>query len=215
MSKYSRTYHLNFSPGATSDDRIAISCKRLIGKEIVILEKADGGNCGYDNGGTFDRSHAAYTTSAWSRWVRELHSMRIKGNLEDGLFLFGENLEGIHSIEYTNLKSYFYLFGARHNTTWLSWDKILEYAYLLDLEVVPVLFRGIVNSEKELEDLVNKFMTEPSELGGVKEGVVVRVTEEFENDKFPECVQKYVRPNHVTTDKHWSRNWKRAKLINK
>ena len=36
MSKYNRTYHFPFSPGATNDDRIANSMSNLIGQEIVI-----------------------------------------------------------------------------------------------------------------------------------------------------------------------------------
>ena len=42
--KYPRSYHLYFSPGATSDDRIAISTDSLINTEIIITEKMDGSN---------------------------------------------------------------------------------------------------------------------------------------------------------------------------
>ena len=42
MSKYNRSFHLNFSPGATSDDKIADNINNLIGREIVITEKLDG-----------------------------------------------------------------------------------------------------------------------------------------------------------------------------
>ena len=101
----------------------------------------------------------------------------------------------------------------RKMNLWLSWDEVEEYAYLLDLELVPVLFKGIVNSKKELEDLVNKLVKEPSELGGVKEGVVVRVSKSFKDDVFTDNLQKWVRPNHVTIDSHWTKNWKRAKLV--
>ena len=34
---------------------------------------------------------------------------------------------GIHSIEYSNLDSYFYIFSALKNgKKWLSWDEIVE-----------------------------------------------------------------------------------------
>lgn len=213
-TKYNRTYHLYFSPGTTSDDKIALSCDNLLGREIVITEKLDGSNTSFINDGVYGRSHAIFTENSWDREVRELHSTKIKGSLSDGVFLFGENMEGIHSIEYTNLKSYFYLFGIRDNDMWLSWDEVEEYVYLLDLELVPVLFKGVVNSKNELEKLVNRLVSEPSELGGVKEGVVVRVTEAFSDDDFSSNLQKWVRPNHVTTDEHWTKNWKRAKLVN-
>jgi len=212
MSKYGRTYHLPYSPGATSDDKISDSIDSLIGKEIVITEKLDGENTGMINDGVYARSHADFTKSPWSREVRQLHDIKVRGNLEDGVFIFGENMEGIHSIEYSNLKSYFYIFGVRDNNIWAPWDKVEEYSYLLDIPTVPVLFKGVINSEVELKDIVDKLVSEPSELGGEREGVVVRSAGLFHNDDFKENVMKWVRANHVTTDEHWTRNWKRSKI---
>ena len=102
MSKYNRTYHFPFSPGATNDDRIANSMSNLIGQEIVITEKLDGENTGMTRGGVYARSHADYTTSPWSREVRQIHD-RIKFDILEDVFIFGENMEGIHSIEYNIL----------------------------------------------------------------------------------------------------------------
>ena len=212
MSKYNRTYHLNWSPGATSDDKISNSIDNLIGIDIVITEKLDGENCGMTNDGVYARSHATFTTSAWSREVRQIHDIKVRGQLEDNVYLFGENMEGIHSIEYSNLKSYFYLFGVRDNNIWIPWQSVEEYAYLLDLELAPVLFKGKVNSEKELKDIVNDLVNKPSELGGEREGIVVRNAGLFNNDDFKDNVMKWVRANHVTTDEHWTRNWKRSKI---
>ncbi len=213
MSKYNRTYHFPFSPGATNDDRIAETMSNLIGQEIVITEKLDGENCGMTDGGVYARSHAAYTTSPWSKEVRNLHKLVVEDELGDGVYLFGENMEGIHSISYSNLTSYFYIFGMRDNNIWVPWEKVEEYAYLLDIPTVPVLFKGIVNSEKELKQLVEKLSKEPSELGGQREGVVARVADMFHNDDFSTHVMKWVRKDHVTTTEHWQRNWKKAKLI--
>lgn len=213
-SKYNRSYHIKFSPGATSDDKIADDITCLIGREIVITEKLDGENTGMKNEGVYARSHGTFTTSAWSREVRQLHLMKVKDNLDENTFIFGENMEGIHSIEYTNLDSYFYMFGIRDNLVWLSWDEIEEYSYLLDIPTVPVLFRGIVNSEKELRDLVEGLVKYQSKLGGDIEGVVVRISDRFNDYDFKKSLQKWVRPNHVTTDTHWTRNWKKAKLKN-
>lgn len=212
MSKYNRTYHLNWSPGATSDDKISDDISNLIGTEIVITEKLDGENSGMVNDGVFARSHATFTTSNWSREVRQLHDIKVRGNLDDDVYLFGENMEGIHSIEYTDLKSYFYLFGVRDNNIWIPWEQVEEYAYLLDLETVPVLFKGLVGSEKELKEIVDDLVSKPSELGGEREGIVVRNAGLFHNDHFKDNVAKWVRKDHVKTDQHWSRNWKKAKI---
>jgi len=214
MSKYNRTYHLNWSPGTTSDDRIAPSVDSLIGIDIVITEKLDGENTGMTKDGVYARSHAAFTTSPWSREVRQIHE-RIKRDLSEGVFLFGENMEGIHSIEYTNLTSYFYIFGVRDNNIWVPWDAVEEYAYLLDLPTAPVLFKGRVESEKELKDLTERLVSHPSALGGKCEGIVVRNANMFHNDDFAKNVLKWVRKGHVQTDSHWTRNWRKASVENK
>jgi len=212
MSKYGRTYHLPWSPGTTSDDRIAKSVESLLGIDIVVTEKLDGENCGMIDGGVYARSHATFTTSAWSREVRDLHKQKIENSLGEGVYLFGENMEGIHSIEYLDLTSYFYIFGVRDNGIWISWDKVEEYAYLLDLPTAPVLFRGRVETEKELKELTEDLVSQPSALDGNCEGVVVRNAGEFSNENFGTNVMKWVRKGHVKTDTHWTRNWVKAKI---
>jgi ATP-dependent RNA circularization protein (DNA/RNA ligase family) len=212
MSKYSKTYHLSWSPGVTSDDKISNNLYNFLGKEIVITEKLDGENTGMINDGVYARSHGTYTTSAWSREVRQLHDIKVRGQLEDGVFIFGENMEGIHSIEYSNLKSYFYIFGVRDNNIWIPWEGVEEYSYLLDIPTVPVLFKGVVNTEKELKDLVERLVKEKSELGGEREGVVVRSASLFHNDDFTDNLLKWVRKDHVQTTTHWTRDWKKSKI---
>lgn len=214
MSKYPRTSHLFFSPGSTNDDRIADSAESLIGIDIVITEKLDGSNSSIVNKGVYARSHVDFSKNPWDREVCNIWQ-RIKSDLSEDVFLFGENMEGIHSIEYTNLESYFYIFGVRDNNIWISWDEVEEYAYLLDLPTVPVLFKGIVNSEKELQKLTESLVSQPSKLGGPIEGVVVRNAEMFHNDDFSSNVMKWVRAGHVQTNDHWTRNWKKAKINNK
>jgi hypothetical protein len=212
MSKYNRTYHLPWSPGTTSDDRISDDVDTLLGTEIVITEKLDGENAGMTDEGVYARSHATFTTSAWSREVRQLHKMKVEDMLGEGVFLFGENMEGIHSIEYTNLESYFYIFGVRDNEIWIPWEKVEEYSYLLDIPTVPVLFKGVVNSTKELQHIVEDLVSKPSKLGGKREGIVVRTAGMFHNDDFVDNVMKWVRKDHVSTDVHWTRNWRKADI---
>jgi len=51
--------------------------------------------------------------------------MQIAHEVSPDLMLFGENMVGIHSIEYDNLQSYFYLFSIyRIGVGWLSWDEV-------------------------------------------------------------------------------------------
>jgi hypothetical protein len=46
----------------------------------------------------------------------------------------------------------------------------------------------------------------PSMYGDTREGVVIRVADSFKLDDFPNYVCKWVRPNHVQTDEHWTKN---------
>ncbi len=209
-TKYNRTYHLPFSKGATNDDKIAKDISHLIGREIIITEKLDGENCCMTHNAVYARSHSAPTISNWSKEVRRIHST-IKDAIGN-LWIFGENMEGVHSIEYTNLKSYFYIFGIRYQNVWLSWDDVFTYARCLELPTVPQLFKGRVDTPKQLQELVERFMGQKSRLGGEIEGVVVRQYEAFNEEDFGKSVLKYVRANHVQTDEHWTKNWKKARL---
>ena len=211
MSKYNRTYHLPWSPGTTSDDRIAPSVQSLIGVDLVITEKLDGSNTAFTKDGVYGRSHVEFTKNPWDVKSLEIWEY-IKRSIDPDVYIFGEGMYGIHSIEYSNLSSYFYIFGVRDGKIWISWDGVEEYSYLLDIPTVPVLFKGQVQSEKELKLLTESLVSQPSALGGKREGIVVRKSDMFHDDDFSESVMKWVRKGHVATDSHWTRNWKKAKI---
>ena len=66
--------------------------------------------------------------------------------LPDNVQLFGENMFGIHSIEYDELSSYFYLFGVLENgSDWLSWDHVTELADEIGVPTVPMVTRQHVS----------------------------------------------------------------------
>lgn len=211
MSKYPRTFHLPWSKGASNDDKISDDVSPLIGTDVVITEKLDGSNSSLTNKGVYARSHSDFSKNPWDKQMWNIWE-RIKNDLSDGVYLFGENMEGIHSIEYTNLDSYFYIFGVRDNNIFISWDEVEEYSYLLDIPTVPVLFRGVINSEKELKNITESFAKEKSKLGGPIEGIVVRNANMFHSDDFSNNVMKLVRANHVTTDEHWTKRWQKASI---
>lgn len=207
--KYNRTFHFPFSPGATNDDKIATSMDKLIGVPIVITEKMDGSNTSLETDGCFARTHTGAPTHPSFNMLKALHSS-IKSIMEPGTQLFGEWCFAKHSIEYSELPSYFMLFGVRYLNNdgkgkhrWGSWTDVEMWAGDLGIATVPLLFTGKVSSEKELQQLVESFMNQPSSCGGIREGVVVRLAQSFSDNDFSSCVMKCVRANHVQTSEHW------------
>lgn len=208
--KYGRTYHFPFSPGTSSDDKILKNWQAILQHELVVTEKLDGENTCLKESGVYARSHAAPTRNPWAANMWDIWKC-LKNDLKS-LEIFGENLYGLHSIEYTKLEHYFFVFAIRDGDEWLAWNDVCFYAKVLNLPTVPVISKGKFN-EKELEIHINTEIKKGSKLGGECEGFVIRNIEAFERNDFKNNVIKYVRANHVKTDEHWTRNWKRAKLV--
>jgi RNA ligase len=206
--KYNRTFHLPWSPGATDDDKIAIDVSALLNVPIVITEKMDGSNTSLEHDGCFARTHAGPPVHASFNGLKSLHAS-VKYIIEPGTQIFGEWCYALHSIAYSELPSYFMIFGVRHlnesgvKHQWGSWDDVNMWAKDLGISTVPELYTGIISSEKELKELTNSFMNQPSVCGGIREGVVVRVASSFEDEVFSQSVLKCVRANHVQTSEHW------------
>lgn len=227
--KYGRTYHLPFSPGVTNDDRVNKDWFEdvKVMSRILWTEKLDGENTCLSRNGVYARSHAAPTTSPWSKWIRNDWSQK-SHDIDEDIEIFGENLEGIHSIEYRGLKdSFFYVFAVRDNTRqlWLSWDEVEFYAKYFGYPTVPILM-DIDFGDKEMsltkfsfEDVevpISKLNSHDPVTGDVctAEGYVLRNYYEFPCEKFKNNVMKYVRAGHVQTDEHWTKHWRRATLLN-
>ena len=80
-----------------------------------------------------EASHASFGP------IKQLAS-QISYLLPTDIQLFGENMFGIHSIEYDRLESFFYIFaGLKDGSTWLPWDHVTELANEIGVPTVPVL----------------------------------------------------------------------------
>lgn len=193
--KYPRTPHLPWSPGATADDVSLRETSRFEGKEIVVTEKMDGENTTIYR----DHVHARSVDSvhhASRSWVKALQG-RLAAHIPAGFRISGENLFAVHSLRYERLPSYFLVFAIWDaDNRALSWDETVEWAQMLELDVVPVLYRGTWD-EAKVRALTASL--DPN----TQEGLVVRVADAFGFDAFGASVAKWVRPNHVTTDDHW------------
>lgn len=151
--KYCRSLHAQISLGTTSDDRFmpneyVSSFAKM--DQLILTEKLDGQNNCFNKYGVFARSHTAPTTHPWDKPLIERWQL-IKNDLND-LEIFGENMYGIHSIAYSKLESYFYVFAVREHDQWLSWEEVKFYANLLDFPVVPEIAVKQELTVKEKED---------------------------------------------------------------
>lgn len=202
--KYNRTFHLPWSKGATNDDKIAKGVSSLLNVPIVITEKMDGSNTSLESSGCFARTHASAPTHSSFDALKALHAS-VKYIIDKDIQIFGEWCFAKHSIEYSELPSYFMLFGVRYldENRWGSWTDVEMWAGDLGVSTVPLLFTGKVSSEKELQTLTESFINQPSCCGGIREGVVVRLAQSFDDDNFSKFVMKWVRANHVQTTEHW------------
>lgn len=221
-TKYPRTYHVPFSPGTSSDDR-KLTQEQFeewyLSVPLIVTEKLDGENTCFSMSDVYSRSHAAPTRHPWSRNLWDTGGLlwKVKDKIGEDEYVYGENLYGEHSIHYDRLPAYFHMFAARDNEMWYSWEDVKAMAEILNVPHVPVLFEGVFNTEKEMREFIEETMSQPSTYGNEKEGVVIRHAEAFPvlvdgQSVFHKNVCKWVRPHHVQTDSHWTRNWKKATI---
>lgn len=202
--KYPRTYHLPFSLGTQSDDRLLPSVNHFEGREVIVTEKLDGENTSMYS----DHIHARSLDSGHhpSRTiVKTLHGL-IGHDIPLGFRICGENVYACHSIHYLNLEAHFYVFGIYDDkNNCLSWDETEEYCKMLGLITAPVLYRGIWDEEKVRACWTGISTASP---GDPQEGYVVRLASSFHYDAQDSALEssftaKYVRAKHVQTDAHW------------
>ena len=210
--KYPRTPYWPWSPSlGDRTDRVHVDPNRFVGQEIVVTEKLDGSNVMLQNARVYGRSVAFESQNGWMAMVRKHHAWKVR----DHVSLYGEDIFGVHSIAYDPVPEdrTFYAFGLRgYNGTFQSWDVLERYCEERDIPVVPVLFRGKLHKLEYLKRLIAQEQQKGSVLGGAREGVVVRLACGFRSAQFPWSLCKSVRPNHVQTDEHWTRNWKPCAL---
>lgn len=191
--KYQRTYHLPWS-NLLKDDRKLENDDNFKGKEVVVTLKMDGENTTMYN----DHIHARSLDSAshpTRKWVKGLWS-QISYLLDDNMRICGENLYAVHSVKYENLPTYFMMFSFWIDDRCLSWDDMIEYSKILNIETVPVFYRGVYDKEA----IIKAF--EPYKL--TNEGYVIRVADEFRYKDFKTSIAKFVRPEfrQMLNDSH-------------
>lgn len=198
LYSYPRTPHLDFSPGATSDDKYA-SPETLnflsSGIEITVTEKMDGGNLSlyrdYFHGRSLDSG-----THSWDTFAKQIWS-QVRFDIPAGWRVSCESMYARRSVAYENLLSPLYIIGIWNaDNVLLSWDDTVVWAELIGLPTVPLLYRG-TDFKVASKVWFEKHDSETSE------GFVIRNAGEIPYEKFAENFSKFVRADHVRTNASW------------
>lgn len=212
MLKYPKTPYWPQSPARGRGNGDLADPSRFVGAPVVVTEKLDGSNTLLHMGEVYGRSVSAPSIEKWLAMVRKHHAWKV---LERNIFLYGEDIYGVHSIEYDPVpeSETFYAFALRFaDGRFSSFQALIDYAREQAIPVVPVLHEGVFRSVDEIQDFVMQAHMEPSVLGGEREGVVIRLAREFPSDDFHLNVCKSVREGHVQSSEHWSKRWRACRL---
>ena len=189
--KYPRTFHLPFSEGVNSDDKVLKDLSSFEGKQIVVTLKMDGENTSMYN----DHIHARSLDSrnhVSRNWVKNFWS-QFAYDIPEDYRICGENLYAKHTITYEDLPTYFLGFSVWNKDTCLGWDETIEWFDMFNIIPVKQLYRGQFDLEvlTELTKNINR------------EGYVVRKTNSFTLHQFQKSVAKFVSPKFKPNTHHW------------
>lgn len=195
-TKYPRTFHLPFSPGVSSDDKVCKDLSQFTNQDVVVTVKMDGENTTLYQDGFHARSIDSRHHPSRD-WLARWHST-IAHEIPTGWRICGENLYARHSLEYQALPSYFMGFSIwNEDNVALNWDDTLLYFEALGIHPVETLYRGKFD-EAVLRNLAKNLDTSKNE------GFVVRLSDNFHYSDFNKAVAKWVRAAHVNSGTHWT-----------
>lgn len=169
-------------------------------KTNIVLEKMDGAQVCLTKQEVYARSHGHKAHGKQFDMLKKQHREQYIHAIPSGYAVFGEWLYAQHSIEYTDLPSYFLVFGFYdvENRRWESWQATKALSYKCGFDHVPeittVTKGNMYDDQPEGE----------SRYGDTLEGYVIRNRRSFQIDDLTENMAKCVRENHVQTGEfHW------------
>mgnify|MGYP006921291984 CR=1 FL=1 len=152
----------------------------ILDGEVEVTEKVDGSQFGFGkiDGELFVRSKGAMLhIDAPNNMFREgvEYIASIADRIPDNMVFHGEYLQtpSHNSLHYARIpKNHIMLFSVSDNSDkFYGYDEIKKYAELFDMEPVPLLYKGVIESTDKIIEMIGS----ESVLGGAQaEGVVVK-----------------------------------------
>ena len=201
IKKYPSTPYLPFSASLPTKANIIslADLEALKTKEIVITEKMDGETSSLYHTHWHPRS-LTYSRRVDRNFITALHA-GISYRIPDSIIIIGENVSAVHNIYYNKLPDKFLVFGIVENDVYLSWKDVIDWANLLNLKTVPILYQGSWDEVK-----IKSCYTGISKYGDTQEGYIVRMADSFHSNAFSKSIAKFVREGHVQPDdSHWTK----------
>jgi hypothetical protein len=232
--KYPSTRHLPFSNIGDKDDTYHRSVDTFLDIPLVITHKIDGSNAMIvkdtehpvraRNGKRADHKSFSLLKDIYWRynihekipdniqvfgeWAYAKHSIHYGCNCEDECVDVGPNLSELVNMD--DERAYFQVFGCYHMDydIWLSWSTVRRISNQLGFPTTPEVTvtgsedNAMFEKTNVFYDTVYEMASDIISNGG--EGLVVRSKFPFHYGQFEKRLGKYVRENHVKTDKHWS-----------
>lgn len=210
--KYPRTYHLPDSPGLGSDDKRLPSLDIFAGRRVVATEKMDGEGTTMTREATYPRSPDGRSHPS-RNWVKAHHA-RKAADIPADWRISGEYMYARHSLVYTRaagnaLPAFFLGFGVwDESNCLLDWDQTLEVFALLDIVPVKVLYDGPFSPDLSAR-LAQCLDPERQEGFVLRDAGRIAYPEGTAGEgKFLTGLAKWVREDHVQTDRHWANAWR-------
>lgn len=203
--KYPTTFYFPFSPIPKEHTKDVGKIENLVGVPLIITKKMDGSNVKLTSEFVAARNSISADHKSFDM-LKAFHA-QIKNLIPKNIELFGEWLYAKHSIHYKDenaVSNYLMLFGVYNidRRIFLSWEDVEYWARLINIPTVPVIYKDVTYDNKfVIEKCITLLGEYPIKQG--HEGIVVRSSFGFHYSQLSNLVMKYVRPNHVQTDKHW------------
>jgi len=146
----------------------------------------------------------------FGEWVYAKHSIHYGCDCDDTCEDVGPSLSELTDIN--DDREYFQIFGVydKVRNLWLSWPDTETVADTLGFPTTPVIYcedkedNATFETKTEARRKLIEYAHNVIDNGG--EGIVVRSKFPYHYSQFGRRLGKYVRENHVKTDKHWSHN---------
>lgn len=205
--KYPRTPHLPYSMSKTDDDKTLPDDSQFEDMNVVVTIKMDGENTTVYPDGYIHARSLDGTGYEWQNWLKS-YVWNFCQKIPENCRIVGENLYAKHSIGYkfNDISDTFQVFAIIYEHFVTSWDDVEEFCLFNMLTHVDVIYKGIYDKNKIMKSFEEK-KKKLAEKGQDIEGFVVRNADCFPIEDFSKNVAKFVRANHVQTDKHWRETW--------